>query len=220
MATAIRSVLGLIGFGALLFIPAGTLDYWQAWVFLGVFSAMSLLPSVYLNRIDPAALERRMHAGPKAETRPVQKAVMTGISLSFAGMLVIAGLDHRFGWSKVPTAISVIGDVLVAAGLGVAMLVVYQNRYAAATITVEDGQPLVTSGLYAVVRHPMYSASLVMMVGMALALASYWSLSAAAFGVLLLIARILDEEKLLSQKLAGYDVYAQRVRSRLIPRMW
>lgn len=220
MATAIRSVLGLIGFGALLFIPAGTLDYWQAWVFLGVFSAMSLLPSVYLNRIDPAALERRMHAGPKAETRPVQKAVMTGISLSFAGMLVIAGLDHRFGWSKVPTAISVIGDVLVAAGLGVAMLVVYQNRYAAATITVEDGQPLVTSGLYAVVRHPMYSASLVMMVGMALALASYWSLSAAAFGVLLLIARILDEEKLLSQKLAGYDVYAQRVRSRLIPRLW
>ncbi len=218
--SAISSILGLAGFALLLFAPAGTLNYWQAWVFLGVFAVTSLLPTLYLNRIDPAAVERRRHAGPRAETRTVQKALVLGIFVSFAAMLVVSGLDHRFGWSKVPAAISVLGDVMVAVGLGVAILVVFQNRYAAATITVEDGQPLVTTGLYGIVRHPMYSASVVLMVGMALALGSYWALVVAAGGVLLLVARILDEEKLLSEQLAGYRDYMQQVRYRLVPPVW
>lgn len=135
-------------------------------------------------------------------------------------MLVVAVLHHRFGWSSVPAPITVLGDVMVTAGLGGAMLVVFQNRYAAASITVEQGQPLVTTGLYGIVRHPMYSASVVMMIGMALALASYWALLIAGVGAGLLIVRILDEEKLLREQLAGYSDYTQKVRSRLVPHVW
>lgn len=218
--SAISSLLGLVAFLLLLFGPAGTLDYWQGWVFLGVFAGMSLLPSLYLNKIDPAAMQRRRRAGPKAETRTVQKVVMVGIVLGFAATLVVSGLDHRCGWSKVPAVVSVLGDVMVAVGLGASMLVVFQNRYAAATITLEEGQPLVDTGRYGIVRHPMYATSLVMMTGMPLALGSYWALLVTTAGVGLLVVRILDEEKLLSEQLTGYREYMQKVRHRLVPGVW
>lgn len=224
MSSAVRSgissILGLAVFVLLLFLPAGTWDYWQAWMFLGIFVIVSLIPSLYLNRIDPAAIERRRRAGPKAETRPVQKVVMTAITISFAAVLVVAGLDRRFGWSTMPAAVSVVGAVMVAVGLATTMLVVFQNRYAAATITIEDGQPLVSTGLYGVVRHPMYAASVVMMVGMPLALGSYWALLVVLIGVALLVVRILDEEKLLTEQLAGYPEYTRTVRYRLVPLVW
>ena len=224
MSNALRvtlsSVASLVGFMLLLFLPAGTLNYWQGWAFLGVFALVSLDPTIYLGRVDPATVERRMHAGPTAETRPVQKAVVTGIVLSFTGMLVVAGLDRRFGWSSVPTAVSVLGDVMVAVGLGTAMLVVFQNRYAAANIIVEKDQPLVTTGLYGVVRHPMYSGSVVMMIGMPLALGSYWALLVAVAALVLLVIRIVDEEKMLSQELTGYRDYMQKVHYRLVPLAW
>lgn len=218
--SALSSFVSLLAFILLLFVPAGTVDYWQGWVFLGVFAIVSLVPSIYLNRIDPAAIERRRRAGPKAETRPVQKAVISGIMASFAAVLVVAGLDRRFGWSTMPAWLSILGDVMVAVGLGTTMLVVFQNRYAAATITVEDDQPLVTTGLYGIVRHPMYSASVVMMVGIPLALGSYWALVVVLIGVVLLIVRIVDEEALLRQQLAGYSDYMRQVRYRLIPLAW
>lgn len=217
---ATSSILGLLAFCALLFVPAGTLSYWQGWAFIAVFLSVSLVPSVFLNRIDPAAVERRRKAGPTNETRPVQKLVMTGLSICFAGLLVVSGLDHRFGWSSMPAALSIVGDIMVAVGLGGTMLVVFQNRYAAATITLEEDQPIVTTGLYGIVRHPMYSASVVMMIGMALALGSYWALLAVATGSALLIVRILDEEKLLSQDLPGYPRYMEKVRYRLLPLVW
>jgi protein-S-isoprenylcysteine O-methyltransferase Ste14 len=224
MSSAVRSALstvfGIIAFVVLLFVPAGTLHYWQAWVFLAVFVVVTLIPSVRLNRIDPAAVERRRRAGPTAETRPVQKVVMTAITTSFAAVLVVAGLDRRFGWSNVPVGVSLLGDVMVAAGLGATMLVIFQNRYAAATITVEKGQPLASTGLYRSVRHPMYSASVVMMVGMPLALGSFWALLPVLVGVVLLVVRILDEERLLRDELAGYREYMDDVRSRLVPHIW
>jgi protein-S-isoprenylcysteine O-methyltransferase Ste14 len=224
MSNALRvtlsSLASLVVFMVLLFLPAGTLNYWQAWAFLGVFALVSLAPTIYLGRVDPATVERRMHAGPTAETRAVQKVVVAGIVLSFTGMLVVAGLDRRFGWSTVPAAISVLGDVLVAVGLGVAMLVIFQNRYAAANIIVEKDQPLVTTGLYGVVRHPMYSGSVVMMIGMPLALGSYWALLVAVAALVLLVIRIVDEEKMLSQELTGYRDYMQKVHYRLVPLAW
>jgi protein-S-isoprenylcysteine O-methyltransferase Ste14 len=145
---------------------------------------------------------------------------MTGIMASFAAVLVVAGLDYRYGWSTVPAWLSILGDLMVAVGLGTTILVVFQNRYAAATITVEEGQPIVTTGLYGIVRHPMYSASVVMMIGMPLALASYWALFVVLIGIALLIVRIIDEEKLLSEQLGGYDDYMHRVRYRLVPLVW
>ena len=218
-ATAI-SVLGLLAFGLALFWPAGTFDYWQAWVFIAVFAALSLIYTVYLGVKNPDVLRRRMRAGPRAETRPVQKVVAAGVYVVYTALLVISGLDHRFRWSRVPAAVSLSGDVLVALGLGITMLVVIQNSYAAATITVEAGQKVVSTGLYGLVRHPMYSGAIVMLVGIPLALASYWALVALIPVPIGLAYRILDEEKALLQELDGYGEYMQDVHYRLVPHVW
>jgi len=214
------SLFGLVFFAVPLFWPAGTFDYWQAWVFIAVFAAVSFGPSVYWALRRPEVLRRRMHSGPTAETRPAQKVATVGIIIMVAAVLVVSALDHRFGWSQVPTPVVVIGDVLVAVGLGMAMLVVHQNSYAAATITVEAEQPVVDTGLYGVVRHPMYVGALIMMVGMPLALDSYWGLVTLVPGVAVLVLRIVDEEKMLRQELAGYDEYTQKVHYRLVPGIW
>ena len=210
----------LVVFGLLLFLPAGTFNYWQAWVFLVVFALSTWIPGIYLLRTNPAALERRMRAGPTAETRTMQKVIIAGWYLSLAAMFVVSALDHRFGWSPVPTAICLAGDVLVAVGLGVAMLVVIQNSYAAATVRVEAEQQLVSTGLYGLVRHPMYTSNLIVMVGIPLALGSYWGLVFVVPGLIVLALRIHDEEKLLQEELDGYREYTQKVRYRLVPCIW
>ncbi|MCW2730197.1 MAG: Isoprenylcysteine carboxyl methyltransferase [Mycobacterium sp.] len=207
-------------FGLALFLPAGTLHYWQAWVFIGVFMATTMGPSFYLAAKYPAALQRRLKGGPTAETRPVQRIVMTATVLSVVAQLVLSALDHRFGWSSVPGRVVILGDVLVGVGLLVAQLVVVQNNYAAATITVEADQPLVCTGLYGMVRHPMYLGALVMMLGTPLALDSYWGFLALVPAFLALAVRIIDEEKMLTAELAGYDEYSRRVRHRLVPGVW
>ncbi|HEX7428881.1 MAG TPA: isoprenylcysteine carboxylmethyltransferase family protein, partial [Mycobacterium sp.] len=128
--------------------------------------------------------------------------------------------DHRFGWSTVTTPVVVVGNVLVLVGVLLAELVVIQNNYAAATITVEAEQPVVSTGLYGLVRHPMYVGALIMMVGTPLALASYWGLLTLIPGVLIFVARITDEEKALRQDLEGYDEYTEKVHYRLVPGVW
>ncbi|CFS35003.1 integral membrane protein [Mycobacterium tuberculosis M2032] len=135
-------------------------------------------------------------------------------------MMVLSACDHRYGWSSVPAAVCVIGDVLVMTGLGIAMLVVIQNRYAASTVRVEAGQILASDGLYKIVRHPMYAGNVVMMTGIPLALGSYWAMFILVPGTLVLVFRILDEEKLLTQELSGYREYRQLVRYRLVPYVW
>jgi protein-S-isoprenylcysteine O-methyltransferase Ste14 len=224
METGLRAVatglLGLAVFGLVLFLPAWTFDYWQAWTFIIVFALSTTLPSIYLASKNPAALERRMHAGPMAETRTTQKIIVTIAFLSLAGVMVFSALDHRFGWSPVPPLVSVLGDAMVALGLGIAMLVVLQNNYAAANITVEKGQELVSTGLYRFVRHPMYAGTLIMMIGIPLALGSWWGLAVLIPGVIGLVFRIRDEEKMLTQELHGYREYTKSVRYRLVPHVW
>jgi protein-S-isoprenylcysteine O-methyltransferase Ste14 len=218
--TAISGAVGIVFFGALLFGPAGTFDYWQAWVFIAIFVVTTLVPNSWLAVHDPAALRRRMKVGPAAETRPVQRFAITGTVAVSVAVPVVSALDHRFGWSDVPVAVVIAGNLAVLIGLGAAELVVIQNRYAAATVTVEAGQPVVSTGLYGVVRHPMYAGALVMMAGMPLALGSYWGLLVLLAGVPILVARILDEETLLAAELPGYREYRLAVRYRLIPRLW
>ena len=179
-----------------------------------------MIYTIYVGVTNPAALRRRMNAGPSHETRPLQKIVSTGVGLTFFALLVAAGLDHRFGWSTVPTALVFVGNVLVAIGLGIAMLVVVQNSYAAANITVEADQTVVSTGLYGLVRHPMYFGSLIMMVGTSLALGSYWGLVMVAVMAMLFAIRIFDEEKALTDELAGYREYTRKVHSRLVPHVW
>ncbi|WP_029115943.1 isoprenylcysteine carboxylmethyltransferase family protein [Mycobacterium sp. URHB0044] len=217
---AAASAFGLAFFGALLFGPAGTFDYWQAWVFIGVFTAVSLSPTVYWAMRRPDVFARRLRSGPLAETRPMQKIATVGVYVVVVAMAVVSALDHRFGWSHVPTPVVVVGNVLVAFGLGMSMLVVGQNEFAAATVTVEAEQPVVDTGLYAVVRHPMYVGALIMMAGMPLALDSYWGLATVVPGVAVLALRTVDEEKMLRDDLLGYDEYTEKVRYRLVPGVW
>jgi protein-S-isoprenylcysteine O-methyltransferase Ste14 len=214
------SVLGFVYFGVLLFLPAGTFNYWQAWVFIAVFTATTAGPSIYWAVKRPEVLRRRMNAGPLAEARPAQKIIVTGVYLLASAMFAVSALDHRFGWSQVPTAVVLAGDVLVAIGLGLAMLVVQQNSYAAATITVEAEQQLVSTGLYGLVRHPMYFGALIMMIGTPLALDSYWGLVFLIPSLVVLAFRILDEEEALKQELSGYVEYTHKVHHRLVPGVW
>ena len=210
----------LVVFGSMVFFPAGTFNYWQAWVFLVVVLLSAWAPSIYLLRTNPVALQGRMSGGPTAETRMAQKVVIAGLYLSLAAMVVVSVLDHRFGWSPVPTTICLVGDVLVALGLGVVGLVIIQNSYAASTVQVQAGQKVVSTGLYGRVRHPMYTGNVIMMVGIPLALGSYWGLVFVLPGLIVLASRIRDEEKLLREELTGYREYTQKVRYRLMPLMW
>ena len=218
-ATA-SALFGLVFFGLALFLPAGTFDYWQGWVFIAVFMLCTMLPSLYLAVKNPAALQRRMNAGPTAETRPLQRIIISAAVVPVAATLVVSALDHRFEWSTVPLWAIVVGDVLVAAGLLVAQVVVIQNNYASANITVEADQPLVSTGLYGFVRHPMYFGVVVMMIGTPLALDSLWGLAVVVLVFPVLAARILDEEKMLVEELAGYRDYTTQVRRRLVPYVW
>lgn len=214
------TVGGIVFMGLLLFIPAGTFDYWQAWVFIAAFIVSTMLPTVYLAVKYPDALQRRMKSGPWSETRLAQRLIMIALPLSVIAVGVVSALDHRFGWSSPSTSVVIIGNVLVFAGILLAEFVIIQNNYAAATITVEADQPLVSTGLYGVVRHPMYVGAMIMMVGMPLALGSYWGLLTLIPGTLVFVARITDEEKALRQDLDGYVEYTEKVHYRLVPGVW
>jgi protein-S-isoprenylcysteine O-methyltransferase Ste14 len=185
-----------------------------------VFAVSAWIPSIYLQATNPAALQRRMRGGPVAEGRTVQKVAMAGLYLSLAAMCVTSALNHRFGWSSMPAALSVVGNLLVAIGLGLTVLVVIQNSYASTTVQVEAGQKVVSTGLYGVVRHPMYTANVIILVGLPLALGSYWALVFVVPGVGVLASRIRDEERLLREELPGYREYTTTVRHRLVPFVW
>ena len=213
------AALGLVMAG-LLFVPAGTLRYWQAWVYLSVFAGASALVTLDLLRNDRALLERRMKGGPTAEQRPLQKLIMLGASGCFIALLVVPSLDHRFAWSSVPTIVVIASDALVAIGFSLIARVYRENSFTSATIEVMQHQTVISTGPYAVVRHPMYASSLLYLLGTPLALGSYWGLVPIAVMIPVLIWRLLDEELLLSRNLPGYTDYQQRVRHRLVPFVW
>ena len=213
-------LLGMFLLGLLLFLPAWTFNYWQAWVFIMVFMISVSVIGVYLSLKDPALLERRKNIGPAAEQSPVQKIIITIAILSDLGLLVFCALDYRYGWSLVPPYVSLLGDVLVALGLFIDLLVFKENSYGASNIQVEEGQRVISTGPYALVRHPMYAGVLVMVIGVPLALSSWWGLAIIALVVPGLAWRIIDEEKLLKKDLPGYVEYVQKVRYRLVPYLW
>ena len=213
-------LLGVFLLGVLLFLPAGTFNYWQAWVFIVVFMTSVSVIGVYLSLKDPALLERRKNIGPAAEQSLAQKIIITIAILADLGMLIFCALDYRFGWSRVPPYVSLLGDVLVALGLFIDLLVFKENSYGASNIKVEEDQRVISTGPYALVRHPMYAGVLVMVIGVPLALSSWWGLAFIALVVPGLAWRIIDEEKLLKKDLPGYVEYVQKVRYRLVPYLW
>jgi protein-S-isoprenylcysteine O-methyltransferase Ste14 len=205
---------------ALLFGMAGTTRYWQAWVYLGIYVAAAIPTMRYLVRRDPALLERRMRGGPMFETERTQRIIMTFTSLGFIALLVVPALDRRFGWSSVPVWAVVLGDVLVATGYCFILLVYRVNSYTASTIQVVPGQTVISTGPYAIVRHPMYASGSLYIFGTPLALGSYWGFVAIAAMMPFLLWRLLDEERILTRDLPGYAEYRQRVRHRLVPLIW
>jgi protein-S-isoprenylcysteine O-methyltransferase Ste14 len=218
---ALRSSLfGIPALAALLFIPAWTLAYWQAWLFIAVFVCASGALTVYLAIHDPKLLERRMNVGPRAEKEPAQKIIMVLATLGFIAMLVFPALDYRFGWSPVPASVSVLGDALIALGFLFTFFVFKENSYGASTIQIAEGQTVISTGPYAFVRHPMYAAALVMLLGIPLALGSWWGLFALLLILPVLIWRLLDEERFLRQNLPGYPEYQAKVKYRLLPFVW
>ena len=201
-------------------LAAGTLRFWPGWLFWLVFTLASIATGVYLRKRDPALLARRMRFGPTAESRPAQKLIIWSILAMFLALAIMPGLDYRFGWSHVPAAVVIVANLVIVAVFVFFIEVMRENTFAASTITVEPGQRVVSTGLYAHVRHPMYAGALVMILAMPLALASLWALLIAALSIPLLIARILDEERALVAELPGYADYCRAVPYRLIPLVW
>jgi protein-S-isoprenylcysteine O-methyltransferase Ste14 len=205
---------------ALVMVTAGTLRYWPGWLYLALFFGLSVLITLDLLRRDPALLERRLKGGPVAEPRPAQRLIMLGASLGFVGLLVVPALDRRFDWSSVPSWAIALGDVLFVVGFGLVGRVYRENTFTSATIQVAEGQHVISTGPYAVVRHPMYASAMLYLAGTPLALASYWGFLALAFMAPFLLWRLLDEERLLARDLPGYTDYQRQVPYRLVPFVW
>jgi protein-S-isoprenylcysteine O-methyltransferase Ste14 len=220
----LRAFAGLAQLLAILavitFVPAGTIDYWRGWAFLAVFSASVVAITLYLMKYDPGLLERRVKGGPGAETSLIQKLIQTLAGLAFIAIFIVSGLDHRLRWSEVPAFVSLFGDIVVVLGLYLVFLVFRENTFAAGTIEVGAEQKVIATGPYAIVRHPMYISALVMLLGVPLALGSWWAMLAIIPMTLVIMWRLLDEERFLSEHLAGYAEYQRNVRYHLLPLVW
>jgi protein-S-isoprenylcysteine O-methyltransferase Ste14 len=210
----------LILLGALLFLCAGRLDYWEAWLFLLAFGVPVAFITRYFLRTDPALIARRVDAGMVAEPRVIQKVIQGFASLAFIALVVVPGLDRRLGWSAVPPAIVVLADVFVVLGLSAVFFVFRENTFTSATIEVGEGQRVVTTGPYAVVRHPMYAGALVMVFAMPIALGSLVALIPTLPMLAAIVWRLLDEERYLVVELPGYVEYQKHTRYRLAPLLW
>lgn len=220
LPTIKNTLFGAMALGVLLFLPAWTLNFWQAWVFIAVFMICVDYIGLYLSLKDPELLARRQKVGPAEEQAPAQKIIMTLAIVANLGLLVFCALDHRFGWSPVPALVSLVGDGLVALGLLMTLEVMKVNSYSGSTIEKFEGQSVISTGPYALVRHPMYAGAVVMVTGAPLALGSWWGLLVLVITVPVLMWRILDEEKLLRKDLPGYSEYTQKVHFRLVPYLW
>jgi protein-S-isoprenylcysteine O-methyltransferase Ste14 len=220
----IKALLGfvelIIIIGLFLFAPAGSFNFWQAWVYSIIFVGSSTAITFYLWNTDPKLLARRVNTGPGAEKEKIQKLIQSFNTILFIAFLVIPAFDHRFGWSHVPFYIVILGDILVILGFFLLFLVFRENAFASAIIEVTADQKVVTTGPYSIVRHPLYVSGLIMMLGTPLALGSWWGLLIFIPFTLVIIWRLLNEEKFLSKNLPGYKEYCQKVRYRLIPFLW
>lgn len=212
-----KYLLGLVLVGALLFLPAGSLSYVGGWRLMGLLFGPMLIAGFVMLFRSPAFLEKRLDA---REKQAAQKGVLAFSGLMFIGSFVVAGLDWRFGWSKVSLPVTIIASILFLAAYGLYAEVMRENAYLSRTIRVEEGQKVVDTGLYGIVRHPMYSATLLLFLAMPLVLGSWYALIPMAFYPAIIIVRLLNEEKLLTRELPGYEAYKQKVKYRLIPFIW
>ena len=209
-----------ITLAGLLFLTTWTLRYWQAWVFLFAFFAPALAITLYVMKHDPALFERRVRGAARDEKSRTQKVIHSLVAVAFLAIVSVPPVDHRLGWSRVPAYVSIAGDLLVVAGFVFIFFVFRENSFASGTVEVAAGQKVISSGPYAMMRHPMYSGAIVMLLGVPLALGSWWALLTLIPFTLVILWRLLDEEKFLARNLPGYSEYQSKVKYRLVPLVW
>ncbi len=213
----IKFIMGLLLVGGLLFLPAGSFAYLNGWLFIGLLFIPMILLGVILLIKAPALLEKRLNT---KEGEKAQRGVVALSGLLFVGGFVVAGLDHRFGWSHVPLWV-----VILASGILLVSYVLYaevmrENAYLSRTVEVQEGQQVVDTGLYGVIRHPMYAVTLWLFLSIPIVLGSWWSLLCFLPYLGVIMIRICNEEKVLKKGLAGYEDYTKRVKYRLVPWIW
>jgi len=213
----IKYIAGLILVCSLLFIPAGSFSYIGGWLFIGLLFVPMLILGIVLCIKAPELLEKRLDTREKEKT---QKGVIGFSLIIFVGGFIIAGLDFRFGWSFVPGAVTYIASAILLVSYALYGEVMRENAYLSRTIKVQDGQTVVDTGLYGVVRHPMYAATIWLFLSIPLILGSWWSFACFALYIPVIAVRILNEEKVLERDLSGYAEYKKRVKYRLIPFIW
>lgn len=213
----VRFLMAAAAAVAVMFIPAGTLRFWQGWTFLTIWFVPSIAAFAYFYKHDPALVERRLRM---KETVGEQKIIMKLMYAPGAAFYVLPGIDHRFGWSHTPLWLTILAQTFVLGGYGMMLWVMKANSFAGRTIQVEPGQRVISDGPYRMVRHPMYLGASVMFLFTPLALGSYFALPAFALFVPVIILRLLNEEKVLRQELPGYSEYCLHTRFRLVPGLW
>ncbi len=213
----LKFLIGILLVGALLFLPAGGFSYWNGWLFAALLFLPMLLLGVVLFIKSPALLEKRLNAKEKQGT---QRGVLALSALIFLGGFVLAGLDFRFGWSRVPLGAVIVASVVLLVAYALYAEVMRENAYLSRTIEVQQGQRVIDTGLYGIVRHPMYAVTLWLFLAIPVVLGSFWALAVFALYIPVLVLRIFNEEKVLTAGLAGYADYKKRVKYRLIPFIW
>lgn len=213
----VKFFCGFLLVGLLIFLPAGTLAFLKGWLFMGLLFGPMFVAGLVMLAKSPAFLAKRLDV---KEKRSAQQGVVKLSGLMFIAGFVVAGLDFRFGWSDMPQAVTVIAAVLFLLAYLLYAEVMRENAYLSRTIKVEEGQQVVSTGLYGIVRHPMYMATLLLFMVMPLVLGSWWALIPFAFYPAIIISRLKDEEELLTRELAGYVAYKEKVKYRIIPFVW
>jgi len=215
---AARFVLALAAMILILFLPAGTLRFWEAWVYLAILFTLVAGVVIFFLKKDPETLIRRMRL---KEKEKVQKKIILYGDLLFIVAFILIGFDRRWSWSSVPVLAVIAADIVVVIGYGIFVRVLWENRYLSRTVEVEKSQTVITTGPYAVVRHPMYAGVLLLYLATPLALGSYWALIPfTLMSAMVFPARIRNEEEVLLRELDGYGEYMKKIRFRMIPGIW
>ncbi|WP_282942781.1 isoprenylcysteine carboxylmethyltransferase family protein [Paenibacillus sp. RC67] len=212
-----RTLLFSILFFIFLFLPAGSLNFWEAWIYFVIFLGSTLFINGYFLKRDPELIERRTNANEKEKE---QKVFQTISGISFVGLLVLPGLDYRFSWSNVPLFIVLVADIIILLGFSIVFLVFKENSYTSAIIEVNENQKVISTGPYALVRHPMYTGAIFIILFTPLALGSIWAVIPSISIIIFIILRLLNEEKVLLKELKGYEEYCKKTRYHLIPLIW
>ena len=213
----IKFVFGLILVGALLFLPAGSIEYLNGWLFVGLLFVPMLILGVILLIKAPELLEKRISVKEKQNT---QRGVVAVSGLLFVAGFIVAGLDFRFGWSEVPEWVVIVSSAVLLISYALYAEVMRENAYLSRTVEVQENQKVIDTGLYGIVRHPMYAVTIWLFLSIPLVLGSWWALLCFAPYVVVIFVRIVNEEKVLESGLEGYVEYKSRVKYRLVPFVW